>query len=180
MMQHMTGASKADPRVDASCIFDSGAVEALASALEVSSQASLPLVRGFSYRGLCGRRCCQQRKCIYSGFTNAALCNLAPSAKMSCKTQREQDGTPETHCTVQAAAAGRCWNVRRCLDDVANSTVGRIHMASSCLPPGLFHVADALVLVSRQVGRFAPTLCTIAPTGMAASAHHARSHNVQR
>jgi hypothetical protein len=53
-------------------------------------------------------------------------------------------------------------------------------MASSCLPPGLFHVADALVLVSMQVGRFAPTLCTVAPTGMAASAHHARSHNVQR
>jgi hypothetical protein len=41
-------------------------------------------------------------------------------------------------------------------------------MAGSCLPPGLFHVADALVLVSMQARRFAPTLCTIAPTGMAA------------
>jgi hypothetical protein len=86
MMQDMAGASRSDPRVDTSCTFDSGAVEALASVLEVSSQASFPLVRGFSYRGLCGRRCCRQRKCIYSGLTSVALCNLAPSAKDELQT----------------------------------------------------------------------------------------------
>lgn len=59
---------------------------------------------------------------------------------------------------MQAAAAGRCWNFRNRLNEVASSTVGRMHMVDSCLSPGLYNTADAFLEASRQVGRVVPTL----------------------
>ncbi len=72
--------------------------------------------------------------------------------------QSEHGNKPKAHCKMQAAAAGRCWNVRSQLNEDASSTVGRIHMVDSCLAPGLYHTADAFLEASRQVRLVAPTL----------------------